>query len=164
VLERKGNVADRFRLAYLKSTGCERSDFAEAFSSYDSGDTAKTAGALSSPPERNISERFSSEAILKQAKADLKNPDSKVRILAIKYYLEKTYPSIPLSVLQEILSDRDPRVRAEALQSLIKFRGSIISPLLKNILKTATQGLGSLPFEACFNISRKSMRTSCSNA
>ena len=135
MLERKGNVADRFRLAYLKSTGCERSDFAEAFSSYDSGDTAKTAGALSSPPERNISERFSSEAILKQAKADLKNPDSKVRILAIKYYLEKTYPSIPLSVLQEILSDRDPRVRAEALQSLIKFRGSIISPLLKKYLR-----------------------------
>jgi HEAT repeat protein len=85
--------------------------------------------------ERDLSNTFFTEAILKQAKADLKNPDSRVRILAIKYYLEKTYPSIPLSVLQEILSDRDPGVRAEALQSLIKFRGAIISPLLKKYLK-----------------------------
>jgi HEAT repeat protein len=125
-------VADRFRLAYLKSTGLERSDFAESFSSHDTG---KMMGAFSPLPKRNISETFSSEAILKQAKADLKNPDSKVRILAVKYYLEKSYPSIPLSLLQEILSDRDPNVRAEALQSLIKFRGSIISPLLKKYLK-----------------------------
>jgi len=148
-------VADRFRLAYLKSTGCERSDFAESFSSYDSGDTGKTAGALSSPPERNISEPFSSEAILKQAKADLKNPDSKVRILAIKYYLEKTYPSIPLSVLQEILSDRDPRVRAEALRSLIKFRGSIISPLLKKYLKDSDPGVRITVLRGMFQYQKK---------
>ena len=125
-------MADRFRLAYLKSTGLERSDLAESFSSHDTG---KMMGAFSPLPERNISETFSSEAILKQAKVDLKNPDSKVRIFAVKYYLEKSYPSIPLSLLQEILSDRDPNVRAEALQSLIKFRGSIISPLLKKYLK-----------------------------
>jgi HEAT repeat protein len=128
-------VTDRFRLAYLKSTGSEKADFAESFSSHDPGDTGKMPDAFSPLPERNVLKTLSSEAILKQAKADLKNPDSKVRILAIKYYLEKSYPSIPLSVLQEILSDRDPNVRAEALQSLIKFRSSIISPLLKKYLR-----------------------------
>jgi len=131
-VKRKGNVADRFRLAYLKSTGLERSDLAEPFSFHDSREMATSFSPVA---ERDLSNTSSSEAILRQAKADLKNPDSKVRILAIKYYLEKTYPSIPLSVLQEILSDRDPRVRAEALQSLIKFRGSVISPLLKKYLK-----------------------------
>jgi HEAT repeat protein len=129
------SVADRFRLAYLKSTGFERSDFPASFSPPDSDDTGKAAGALSPLPECHFSETFSSEAILKQAKADLKNPDAKIRILATKYYLEKSYPSIPLSVLQEILSDQDPNVRVEALQSLIKFRGSIVSPLLKKYLK-----------------------------
>ena len=80
-------------------------------------------------------ETFSSQTILKQAKADLKHPDPKVRILAIKYYLEKSYPSIPMSLLQEILSDRDPEVRAQALHSLIQFRSPIVSPLLKKYLK-----------------------------
>ena len=131
-MKRKGNVADRFRLTYLKSTGLESSDLGESFSSRDS---IKMTDSFSPVAERDLSSTFSSEAILKQAKADLKNPDSKVRILAIKYYLEKTYPSIPLTVLQEILSDQDPRVRAEALQSLIKFRGAIVSPLLKKYLK-----------------------------
>ena len=125
-------MADRFRLAYLKSTGSEGCDLVESFSSPDS---IKMRNSFPPVPERDLSNTFSSKAILKQAKADLKNPDSKVRILAIKYYLEKTYPSIPLSVLQEILSDQDPRVRAEALQSLIKFPSAIISPLLKKYLK-----------------------------
>ncbi len=125
-------MADRFRLAYLKSPASERTDFAE---SYSSDGAKQMADVLSPLSERNISQTFSSEAILKQAKADLKNPDSKIRILAIKYYLEKSYPSIPLSLLQEILSDPDANARAEALQSLIKFRGSIISPILKKYLK-----------------------------
>jgi len=125
-------VADRFRLAYLKSTGLERSELAESCSSRDNGEMTSSG---SRPPDRDVLDTFSFEAILRQAKADLKNSDPKVRILAIKYYLEKTYPSIPLSVLQELLSDRDPNVRAEALHSLIKFRGAIISPLLKKYLK-----------------------------
>jgi HEAT repeat protein len=86
-------------------------------------------------PGDPIPETFSFEAVLKQAKADLKHPDPQVRILAIRYYLEKSYPSIPLSLLQEILSDRDPDVRVQALRSLIKFRSPIISPLLKKYLK-----------------------------
>jgi len=125
-------LADRFRFAYLKSTGSEGYDLAESFSSRGS---RKMTSSFSPVEEHGLPNTFSSEAILKQAKADLKNPDSKVRILAIKYYLEKTYPSIPLSVLQEILSDPDPGVRAEALQSLIKFRGSIVFPLLRKYLK-----------------------------
>ncbi len=142
-------MADRFRLAYLKSTAFERTDFSESFSSYARADTERKVGDFSPLSERHIPETFSSEAILRQAKADLKNPDSKVRTLAMKYYLEKSYPSIPLSVLHEILSDRDPNVRAEALRSLIKFRSPIISPLLKKYLKdsdprvriTALQGM-----------------------
>jgi hypothetical protein len=62
-------------------------------------------------------------------------PDPKVRMMAIKYYLEKSFPPIPLSLLQEILSDRDPDVRAEGLRSLIKFRSPIVSPFLKKYLK-----------------------------
>jgi HEAT repeat protein len=130
-MEWKGNV-DRFRLNYLKSPGLERLEFEESFSSMDA---RKTANLPSPSSEFNMPAAFSSEAILKQAKADLKNPDSKVRILALKYYLEKSYPSIPLSLLQEILSDRDPDVRAEVLRSLVKFRSPIVSPLLKKYLK-----------------------------
>ena len=131
-MEWKGNVADRFRLNYLKSTGLERSDFDESFLSRD---TRKITSPPVPPPEYHLPETFSSEAILKQAKTDLRHPDPQVRILAIKYYLEKSYPSIPLSLLQEILSDRDPDVRAQALHSLIKFRSPVISPLLKKYLR-----------------------------
>ena len=131
-MQGKGNVADRFRLAYLKSTPLEKSDLNGSFSSYEK---KKMAAPSSSSPEYNIPETFSSEAVLKQAKTDLKHPHPKVRILAIKYYLEKSYPSIPMSFLQEILSDRDPEVRAQALRSLIKFRSPIISPFLKKHLK-----------------------------
>ena len=131
-MEWKGNVADRFRLNYLKSTGLERPDFDESFSSRD---TRKIVSPPVPPPEYHLPETFSSETILKQAKADLKHPDPQVRILAIKYYLEKSYPSIPLSLLQEILSDRDPDVRAQALHSLIKFRSPVVCPLLKKYLK-----------------------------
>jgi len=125
-------VADRFRLNYLKSTRLEESDFAESFASLDDG---RMTRPTSPPPEYNIPESFSSEAILKQAKADLKNPDWKVRILAVRYYLEKSFPSIPMSLLHEILSDQNPDVRAETLRSLIKFRSPIVSPLLKKYLK-----------------------------
>jgi HEAT repeat protein len=131
-VEWEGNVADRFRLIYLKSTGLERSVFDESFSTHDH---EKMTGPPSPPPGYNIPGTFSSEAILKQAKADLKHPDPKVKILAIRYYLEKSYPSIPMSLLQEILSDRDPEVRAQVLRSLIKFRSPIVSPFLKKYLK-----------------------------
>ncbi|PIV21528.1 MAG: hypothetical protein COZ69_09180 [Deltaproteobacteria bacterium CG_4_8_14_3_um_filter_45_9] len=131
-MEREGNVADRFRLIYLKSTGLGNSDFDKSFYSQD---YEKMTSPPSPPAEYNLPKTFSSEAILKQAKTDLKHPDPQVRILSIKYYLEKSYPSIPMSLLQEILSDQDPDVRAQALRSLIKFRSPIVSPLLKKYLK-----------------------------
>jgi len=125
-------VADRFRLTYLKSTGLERSDFDESFSSRD----AEKAISSASPfPEYNIPGTCSAEAMLKQAKADLKHPDPGVRFWAIKYYLEKSFPAIPMSLLQEILSDEDSEVRAQALRSLIKFRNPIVSSMLKKHLK-----------------------------
>jgi HEAT repeat protein len=132
VLKWEGNVSDRFRLVYLKSTGSEKSDFSEPFSSYENKKMVVPSSSSTMDP---VPETFSSEAILKQAKADLKNSDPKVRILAIRYYVEKSYPSIPMSLLQEILSDRDPDVRAQGLRSLIKFRSPIVSPFLKKYLK-----------------------------
>ena len=123
---------DCFRLTYLKSPRLEKGIEASSSSSYESG---KIASSSVSPPEGQIPVALSSEAVLKQARIDLRHPDPKVRLLAIRYYLEKTYPSIPLSLLQEILSDRDPEVRAQALRSLIRFRNPIVSPLLKKYLK-----------------------------
>jgi HEAT repeat protein len=119
-------------LTYLKSPGLEKSDLKESSSSYGNG---KIASPSSPSPGDHMPETSSSEVVLKQAKADLRHPDPQVRILAIRYYLEKSYPSIPLSLLQEILSDRDPDVRVQVLRSLIKFRSPIISPLLKKYLK-----------------------------
>jgi HEAT repeat protein len=116
----------------LKSTDLGKPDFEESFSSHDQ---PKMARSPSLPVDDDLPETLSSETILKQAKADLKHPDPKVRVLAIRYYLEKSYPAIPVSILQEILSDPDAEVRAEALRCLIKFRNPIVAPLLKKYLK-----------------------------
>lgn len=125
-------MADRFRLTYLKSTALEKTDFEESFSCRDDEEKSRPP---SLPANDNLPETLSSETMLKQAKVDLKHPDAKVRVLAIRYYLEKSYPAIPISLLQEILSDRDPEVRAEALRSLVKFRNPIVSPLLRKYLR-----------------------------
>ena len=121
-----------FRLTYLKSPGLEKSGLEDSSSSYSNERLASPSLPSLGDP---IPEALSSEAVLKQAKADLRHPDPQVRILAIRYYLEKSYPSIPLSLLQEILSDRDPDVRSQALRSLIKFRSPIVPPLLRKYLK-----------------------------
>jgi len=125
-------MADRFRLTYLKSADLERPDFDASFSSRDA---EKMVSPDSPSPGYNIPGDCSSEAILKQAKADLKHPDPHVRLCAIRYYLEKSFPAIPMSLLQEILSDEDPEIRVQALRSLIKFRNPIVSSLLKKHLK-----------------------------
>jgi HEAT repeat protein len=145
-------VTDRFRLIYLKSTGSEDSAFSQSFSSRDTG---KKMSFPSPAPEFHNPVTFSSEALLKQAKADLKHSDPQVRILAIKYYLEKSYPSIPMSLLQEILSDRDPDVRAQALRSLIKFRNRIVSPLLKKYLKDSDPGVRIAALRGMFHYQEK---------
>jgi HEAT repeat protein len=123
-------VTERFRLTYLRSKGLERPD-----ADFSSPDTRNMASSSFPSAEYHIQGTLSSEAVLKQAKADLKHPDPQVRILAMKYYLEKSYPSISVSFLQEILSDREPELRAEALRSLIKFRSPIVLPLFKKYLK-----------------------------
>jgi len=125
-------MVDRFRLIYLKSTELEESGFNKPISSHDE---KKRTVPSSSPAQFNIPETFSSEAILRQAEADMKHPDPKVRILGIKYYIEKKYPSLSVSLLQKILSDSDPDVRAQALRSLIQFRSPIVSPFFKKYLK-----------------------------
>lgn len=117
-------MVDRFRLVYLKSPEIEATDFDPSFSS--NGDQEIEKGFI---------DRFSSETILKHAKADLRHPDSKIRLLAVTYYLGKTYPLIPMGLLQEILSDKDPEVRAQVLRSLIKFRSPFLSSLLKKYLR-----------------------------
>jgi HEAT repeat protein len=121
-------------LTYLKSPGLEKG-FEESSSSYNRGQIASSSAPSLPSPENHIPETLSCEAVLKQAKADLRHPDPRVRILAIRYYLEKSLPSVSLSLLQEILSDRDPEVRAQVLRSLIKFRSPIVPPLLKKYLK-----------------------------
>jgi HEAT repeat protein len=119
-------------LVYLKSTELEKSNFDEPFSSHDE---KTVTPPFSSFTGFNHLETFSSEDILKQAKADMKHPDPKIRMLAIRYTLDKSYPFIPISLLQEILSDRDPDVRAQVLRSLIKFQNPIVSPFFKKFLK-----------------------------
>jgi len=142
---------DCFRLTYLKSPGLEKSDFEEPPSSYSNG---MASPSLPSPGDP-IPETFSFEAVLKQAKADLKHPDPQVRILAIRYYLEKSYPSIPMGLLQEILSDRDPEVRAEAIHALIKFRSPIVSPLLRKHLKDSDPRVRMMALRGMFQYQEK---------
>jgi HEAT repeat protein len=89
----------------------------------------------STSSNNDLPETHVTQEILKQAKADLKHPDPKVRVLAVKYYFEKSHLSITLPLLQEILSDPDPGVRAEALSSLIVFGNPIVSPFLKKHLR-----------------------------
>jgi HEAT repeat protein len=124
-------VAERFRLIYLKSTELEKSTLDEPSSSHDP-EGVSIRGLPST--EYNTPETFSSQAILEQAKTDLKHPDPKVKILAIQY-LGKCDPSIAVPLLQEILSDRNPGVRAQAISTLIRFRNPAVIPLLKKYLK-----------------------------
>jgi len=125
-------VGDRFRLVHLKSTELEKSTLEESFSSPDAEKVSNETPLFS---EYNISKTYSSKEILKQAKLDLKHPDPKIRIFATQYYLEKSYPSIAMPILHEILSDQDPGIRAQALSSLIKFKDPILYPFLKKHLK-----------------------------
>ena len=75
-------MAERFRLIYLKSTELEKSTLDEPSSSHDP-EGVSIRGLPST--EYNTPETFSSQAILEQAKTDLKHPDPKVKILAIQY-------------------------------------------------------------------------------
>ncbi|MCX8117834.1 MAG: HEAT repeat domain-containing protein [Desulfobacterota bacterium] len=120
-------MTDRFRLIYLKSNEAEENAWASRSPSPDLAER----GDL----ESKFSESLVVLQRLKQAISDLKHPDPKIRVLAIKYYLEKSHLSLPVPLLQEILSDPDGGVRAEALSMLITFGNPIVSPFLKKYLK-----------------------------
>lgn len=124
-------MTDQFRLIYLKSTGMEppRVD-SMAFTSQGE----KPDRSLS-PSKDPVPETHAVRETLKQARADLKHPDPKVRVLAVKFYLEQSHLSITMPLLQEILADPDSGVRAEALSVLITFGNSIVSPFLKKHLR-----------------------------
>ena len=124
-------MSDRFRLIYLKSTDLEKSKTDGLPSFYASEGIPRDD---SPSTESMIAGTFSGQAILKQAHADLENPDPKARILAIRY-LENLDPSITHPLLQEVLFDKDPEVRIQALASLIKLKDSNIFPLLKKSLR-----------------------------
>ncbi|OGP75167.1 MAG: hypothetical protein A2V86_06265 [Deltaproteobacteria bacterium RBG_16_49_23] len=124
-------MTDRFRLIYLKSTGLENLPPDQASPSFEEEKPDRSFSSSNNPAP----ETHATREILKQAKADLKHPDPKVRILAVKFYFEKSHLSITLPLLQEILSDPDSGVRAEALSSLITFGNPIVSPFLKKHLR-----------------------------
>lgn len=100
-------------------------------------------------------ETHTTREILKQAKADLKHSDPKVRILAVKYYLEKSHLSIPMPLLQDILSDPDASVRAEALSILITFGSPIVSPFLKKHLRDPDPMVRLIALKGMFRFNEK---------
>lgn len=135
-------MTENFRLLYLKSPDSEISLKKEIPSPFDSFEEAS-------------SEPYSKQEILKQAIDDLKHPDPKVRALAVQYYIEKSNLSITLPLLQEILEDEDPGVRAQALSSLIKLGNPIISPFLKKHLKDSDEKVRRIALKGIFQTQEK---------
>jgi HEAT repeat protein len=123
-------MTEGFRLIYLKSSDIQGSK-SNSIACERSEQMPKENSSSTSIPSSEI---FWSEVFLNQIKKDLKHPDSKVRILAIRS-LEKLIPSIPVPLLQEMVSDPDAEVRAQAISSLTKFRSPAIIPFLKKCLK-----------------------------
>lgn len=144
-------MEDRFRLIYLKSTELEKSKIGEPSLPYES---EKNPSPPTLSGECHSPDTFTSQAILQQAKADLKHPDPKIRILAIQY-LEKSDSSVSLPLLQEILSDRDPEVRARGLNALIQFRNPIVSSLFRKYLKDSDPGVRIAALRGMFRFREK---------
>jgi len=131
----ESSIRDRFRLIYLKSGGSEKSAPNEPV---PSPDLKESVGGDSSPYQDGQAQKtFSSQIRLEQAETDLKHPDPKVRILAIRF-LESVEPSVAFPLLQDNLSDRNPEVRAQAILVLIKQGTSDITFLLKKCLKDSS--------------------------
>jgi HEAT repeat protein len=110
-------LGERFRLLYLKSPE-------ESSPSYGAKGDEWTAPLDTLP----------ADALLAQAKSDLKHSDPKVRIFALQY-LEGSERSTAGPLFEERVTDSDPRVRAQALSSLIKCRGPEAAPILNKCLK-----------------------------
>lgn len=145
-------MTDRFRLIHLKSN--EPLD-GHWVSRSPSTDLSKSQECSSSSANQPAKESRSVRERLKQAKADLKHPDPKVRVLAVRYYLEKSHLSITLPLLQEILSDPDGEVRAEALSTLIMFDNPTITPFLKKHLKDPDPTVRMVALKGMFRFKEK---------
>jgi len=145
-------VADRFRLVYLKSTELEKDtpNKLYPFPLYEEKANRPSAFLKNPAPESHTTRE-----ILKQAKTDLKHPDPKVRMLAVKFYLEQSHLSIAMPLLQEILSDSDSRVRAEALSTLIAFGNPIVSPFLKKHLRDPDPRVRMVALKGMFQFKEK---------
>jgi len=137
VKERRDRLTENFRLLYLKSQDSESSSLKETSSRFD-------------PSENTSLNPYSHQEILSQAIDDLRHPDPKVRTLAVQYYIEKSNLSIALPLLQEILEDEDPGVRAQALLSLIKLGNPIIFPFLKKHLKDKDEKVRRIALKGIF--------------
>lgn len=132
-------MSENFRLLYLKSQD------SEIFSRKE----------ILSPCDPSSEDPYSKQEILNQAIEDLRHPDPKVRVLAVQYYIEKSNLSITLPLLQEILEDEDPGVRAQALSSLIKLGNPIISPFLKKHLKDKDERVRRIALKGIFQTQEK---------
>lgn len=144
-------MSDRFRLIYLRSNDSERleEDQPPSFDvrkGFDRDDF--------DPSDPNETKAFSTQALLKQAQADLEHPDPKARILAIRY-LENLDLSEVLPLFQECLFDKDAEVRIQALSSLAKFRDSTILPLLKKSLRDKDARVRLLALRSLFRMGEK---------
>jgi HEAT repeat protein len=145
-------LTDRFRLVYLKSTGLENNPLNGISPSLDE---FKDPGRYIASAHNPAPETHTRREILKQAKADIKHPDPKVRILAVKYYLEKSHLSITMPLLQEILSDPNANIRAETLSTLITFGSPIVSPFLKKHLKDPDPMVRMIALKGMFRFKEK---------
>lgn len=143
-------MTDRFRLIYLKSTEVEKNPPDKIRPFYK--EKANSSATFLKDP---VLETHATREILKQAKTDLKHPDPKVRILAVKFYLEQSHLSIAMPLLQEILSDSDAGVRSEALSTLITFGNPIVSPFLKKHLRDPDPGIRLVALRGMFQFKEK---------
>ncbi len=144
-------LTDRFRLLYLKSTEQEDHSPRETFFSTQ----PERMGRFSKAQTDSGEESHTMREILKQAKIDLKHPDPKIRILAVEYYLEKSHLSVPMPLLQEILSDLDARVRSKALSILIHFGNPVVSPFLKKHLRDSDPTVRMVALKGLFHMKEK---------
>ncbi len=127
----EGSVRDRFRLIYLKSTDSERGNSKRSSLSSDS----KHVDGPNTSWSGGASDVYSIRARLEQAKADLKHPDPKIRILALRYLEKEEASSSAASLLQNALSDPNAEVRAQAILALARFKGPETNLLLKKHLR-----------------------------
>ncbi len=144
-------MTDRFRLIYLKSTGSEKFPPDQFFPPPD----VESPSRSFSCEDPQAPETYTTKEILKQAKADLKHPDPNVRMPAVQFYLKKSHLSITMPLLQEILSDPDPGIRAEALSSLTTFGNPIVSPFLKKHLRDPDPSVRLVALKGMFRFKEK---------